>query len=402
MSHHRKIAIIGSGIAGITAAYWLAKTDAKITVYDRERYPAMKTSYANGAQLSVCNSPVWTTWPMIYKGIDWMFKKDAPFYISPSISYNKISWLIKFLNTTRKGVEVANTEKTIQMALKSRNAIDEISQSELLTFNRISKGILHVYTSLESFEVAKNMKDIMTSNGCDWQILDSNECRQLDPTLKNNELIVGGIHTLDDSTGDCHQFCNNLAKILIKKYKVEFKLNYNVNYITPGNSDIMVDDDIYDDVVIAAGVDSQFWGKKLGDKLDIYPVKGYSITIDLPSVDYGYAPLISLLDDDAKIVCSRLNTQQLRVAGTAELSGYNLDIKPHRIKPLLDWTNKWFPNIDTRQFKPWAGLRPMTPNMLPHIKRGSHNRVWYHCGHGHLGWTLSAGTAKELVNLMTS
>jgi D-amino-acid dehydrogenase len=148
---------------------------------------------------------------------------------------------------------------------------------------------------------------------------------------------------------------------------------------------------------VANGVHAQQIGQQLKDKLNIYPVKGYSITIDIDALSRPYCPTVSLLDDEAKIVTSTLGNQ-LRVAGTAELDGYNRDIRRERIEPLLNWVEKNFPGINTRNYTSWACLRPMTPDMMPIVRRSQNNsKVWYHCGHGHLGWTLSLATANELV-----
>jgi D-amino-acid dehydrogenase len=156
--------------------------------------------------------------------------------------------------------------------------------------------------------------------------------------------------------------------------------------------------DHYDQIVIANGVGSVKLARSFGDDLPIYPVKGYSITIN--DVDPKYLPKVSLLDDQAKIVTSTLGNK-LRVAGTAELSGENYDVRQDRIIPLLKWVHTNFPNIDTNDYTSWACLRPMTPNMMPIVKRSKKNsKVYYHTGHGHLGWTLSPLTAKMLVTLI--
>jgi len=393
-----KVAVIGAGIAGITAAYWLSRKNASVTIYDTERYPAMGTSYANGSQLSACNAGVWTTWPMIHKGIKWMFTKDAPFYISPTIDLAKMKWLLRFIIETSNGTADARTKETIRLAISSRTALEEIIREEGIKFDRVEKGILHVYASEASMALAASQRSVMESAGCRWEVLDRESVLAIDPALTNTHL-VGGIMTSDDSTGDMHMFCNNLAEVLAKKYSVMFSMGNAVRNITPDRGSIMVDGIRYDHVVIAAGVASQEWARTFGDDLGIYPVKGYSITIDLHDVESQLAaPWVSLLDDDAKIVCSRLGRDRLRVAGTAELSGHDLDIRMHRIKPLLSWTNRMFPGVNTRVYRPWAGLRPMTPSMMPCQTKSSVDNVWYHAGHGHLGWTLSPGTAKLLAS----
>ncbi|NBS12472.1 MAG: FAD-dependent oxidoreductase, partial [Gammaproteobacteria bacterium] len=158
----------------------------------------------------------------------------------------------------------------------------------------------------------------------------------------------------------------------------------------------------FDAVVVCAGVGSRAIAAQLGDRINVYPVKGYSITVHLDDGDaQAAAPWVSLNDDDAKIVTSRLGATRFRVAGTAEFNGDNKDIRTARVQPLIDWTRHLFPQINTDKVLPWAGLRPMMPDMMPRVRRGRHANVFYNTGHGHLGWTLSAITAymtAELVN----
>ena len=150
-----------------------------------------------------------------------------------------------------------------------------------------------------------------------------------------------------------------------------------------------------DAVIVCAGVESRRFGAMLGDRVNIYPVKGYSITVELDdAASRDAAPWVSLLDDEAKIVTSRLGPDRFRVAGTAEFAGFNRDIRDDRVQPLVDWTRAQFPGVATERVVPWAGLRPMMPSMLPRVGAGRRPRVFYNTGHGHLGWTLSAATAQ--------
>jgi len=151
----------------------------------------------------------------------------------------------------------------------------------------------------------------------------------------------------------------------------------------------------FDGVVVCAGVHSRSIASQLGDRVNIYPVKGYSITVNLrDEASQAAAPWVSLLDDKAKIVTSRLGVDRFRIAGTAEFNGYNRDIRQDRIDPLIKWCNTHFPEINTKDVVPWAGLRPMMPTMLPRVGAGKMPGVFYNTGHGHLGWTLSAATAE--------
>lgn len=387
----KSVAVIGAGIAGITTAYYLAKEGYRVTVYEQERYPAMKTSFANGGQISVSNSEVWTTWSNVKKGFKWMFKKDAPLLIRPRLDLAQWKWIAKFLYYTAKGVYKENTAKTVQIGLRSRELYEEIRQEEGIYFDRSACGILHFYKDDQYWDSAQKVMQLYNENGLNREEVNPAYVSVVDPALKDIKGIVGATLTDSDWTGDIHRFCYEMAQVLQNKYQVEFKFDSTVT--TKYGIEYMAD--VFDAVVIAAGVGSVELGKQVGDHLPIYPVKGYSITIN--NVDPVHLPKVSLLDDQAKIVTSSLGNR-FRVAGTAELTGENYDITRDRIQPLLDWVHTNFPNINTHDYSQWACLRPMTPNMMPIVEQSKKNkRVFYHCGHGHLGWTLSPATAKMLV-----
>lgn len=380
----KNVAVIGAGITGITTAYYLAKKGYRVTVYEQEPYPAMRTSFANGGQVSVSNSEVWTTWSNVKKGIKWMFKKDAPLLIRPHLDYKQWKWIAKFLYHTVKGDYKKNTAETIRMGLEARKLYAEIKVEEKLSFDQSPSGILHFYKDEQYFDAAKQAQDIYRSNGCEWDIVNPQRVKELESKLESVKGIVGGVWTLSDWTGDIHKFCIELAKVLEMKYGVVFNYNWEIKHIEEVS--------FYDAVVIANGVSSAQLAKTVGDTIDVYPVKGYSITIN--HVDKKHLPTVSLLDDQAKIVTSSLGNR-FRVAGTAELAGENYDIRHDRIKPLLNWVRTNFPNMNTHDYSSWACLRPMTPNMMPITKQSDKNsKVYYNTGHGHLGWTLAPYTAK--------
>ena len=383
----KNVAVIGAGVIGITTAYYLAKQGHKVTVYEQEPYPAMRTSFANGGQVSVSNSEVWTTWGNVKKGIKWMFKRDAPLLIRPRLDYKQWKWIAKFLYYTATGAYEKNTSETIRMGLEARKLYAQIKFDEKLSFDQSPSGILHFYKDEKYFDAAVQAQQIYHRNGCEWDILNTEHTKALDKSLTNVDGIVGGAWTLSDWTGDIHKFCIELAKVLKTKYGVKFHYNASVD-----KHEMRYLAGIFDAVVVSAGVGSVDLASYIGDTLDIYPVKGYSITIN--NVDKKHLPIVSLLDDQAKIVTSSLGNR-FRVAGTAELAGENYDIRYDRVKPLLDWVHTNFPNINTHDYSSWACLRPMTPNMMPITKRSDKNsKVYYNTGHGHLGWTLAPYTAK--------
>ena len=404
----KKVAVIGAGIAGTTTAYALLKKGYKVTIIDSRRYPAMATSYANGGQLSASNAETWNTPKNVMNGIKWMFKPDAPLLFNPSPEIQKYKWMMGFLWATLKGEHKKNTLETIDMAKKAREIYFKIAEDEGIEFELLKKGILRFYDSEKEFKLDQAKKSWLDQEGMEWDTLTTEEVKELEPAFKNNanyEKIVGGIYTKSDASGDIHKFCTNLERVLVEKYSASLQLNTTVEYISRQKGELVLTmrkeneimNDSFDNVVICAGVGTQSFASRLGDKMNIYPVKGYSITIDLKDeISKSCAPSVSLIDQPVKIVASRLGNR-FRVAGTAELAGINTDIRQNRIRPLLDWVEKYFPNVSTETYTPWAGLRPMTPNMMPITSESRMKGVFYHAGHGHLGWTLSAETANQVV-----
>lgn len=386
----KTVAVIGAGITGITTAYYLARQGYSVVVFEQEPHPAMRTSFANGGQVSVSNSEVWNTWSNVKKGIKWMFRKDAPLLIRPRLSWSQWKWMAKFLYNTARGVYAKNTAKTIGMGLAARTLYEEIQQEEGIKFDASKCGILHYYKDQQYFDAAKQAKQIYNENGLDWDILTSLQTTSMDPALEGLDHVIGGAWTKSDWTGDIHKFCHELAKVLQNKYGVKFHYNWQINHVEELSH--------YDAVVISNGVGSAALAKTAGDSIDVYPVKGYSITIN--NVDPRYLPRVSLLDDQAKIVTSSLGNR-FRVAGTAELTGENYDIRRDRVQPLLNWVHTNFPNIDTHDYTSWACLRPMTPDMMPIVKQSTNNKkVFYNTGHGHLGWTLAPATASQVTEMI--
>lgn len=403
MSH---IIIIGAGITGVTSAYELSLLGYQVTVIDQHLYPAMETSFANGGQLSACNAEVWNQKSTVLKGFKWMLQKSAPLLLNPSFSVHKYSWLIEFLANIKH--YEANTHETVRLALLARKRLFEIADLEHINFDLEKRGILHFYHNAYDYEVAIKVNNMLNKAGLARHAVNPNEIKHIEPTLTDN--YFGGFYCPDDATGDIHKFTTELAKVTQNK-GVKYIFGAEVTDIQHHSSGVevryqassentMLNKSIQnlqaDAILVCAGVSSYQLADLLGDRVNIYPVKGYSITVNLHDEhSIKHAPWVSLLDESAKIVTSRLGKDRLRVAGTAEFNGYNRDIRADRIQPLIDWTNRNF-NISTEYIVPWAGLRPMMPNMMPVVRKGKRDRVFYNTGHGHLGWTLSAATAAMI------
>ena len=381
-----KVAIIGAGISGVTTAYFLSKHNLKVTLIEGRRYPAMATSYANGGQLSASNSEAWNSWHNVKTGLKSIVNRQhSPLIINPLPTVSKLSWLFKFMTNIRKSEKI--TLELCKMAIKSIDLYDNIANKENIDFDKLDKGIIHLYEDKKHTENAENINKIYKKAGLNRYRITHEELYKIEPALKNRKLD-SIFFTPSDKTGDIHKFCNGLTNKLLETKKIKTIIS-NIENLNDYISD-------FDYVIVCAGVYSPFLAKTIGDSLPIYPVKGYSITINNPGKN---TPFVSLLDDHNKIVTSRLGENRLRVAGFAEFNGYNLDILQKRIRPLIKWSMRMFPKINTKDIKPWAGLRPMTPDMLPIVKQSnSARKVWYNTGHGHLGWTLSAYTADRIAS----
>ena len=393
----RHIAIVGAGITGVTTAYALQQRGFDVTVFDRHRYAAMETSFANGGQLSASNAEVWNSVGTILKGLKWMLRRDAPLLMNPSPSWHKYSWLAEFVANIPHYRR--NTVATVRMAIAARAHLFEMAEREGIAFGHEARGILHVYRDRAGFEHAGRVNALYAEGGLDRRAVTPEEIRAIEPTL--HEAYYGGFFTPSDSTGDIHRFTRGLADACIRR-GARFVHDAEVSRLStvPGGVEVAwnAERESFDGVVVCAGLASRRFAAQLGDRVNIYPIKGYSITVPLADqANRDAAPWVSLLDDAAKIVSSRLGADRLRIAGTAEFSGENRDISATRIRPLVDWTRRMFPGVDTAQSVPWTGLRPMLPDMLPRVGAGRRAGVFYNTGHGHLGWTLAGATAEMVA-----
>ena len=409
----RQIAVIGAGITGITTAYALSERGYDVTVIDRQRYAAMETSFANGGQLSASNAEVWNSWATVLKGIKWMFTADAPLLMNPMPSWHKYSWMAEFLANIPN--YEANTVETTRLAIQARNYMFELAAREGIDFNLEKRGILHIYRDKAAQDTARYVSSLYAKGGLERREVTPSEIRALEPTLHGD--FYGGFFTPSDSTGDIHKFTFGLAEAC-RRRGVRFVSEASVEGVRhtgkgPEGTGVEVTFSLapdaedrlptretlrFDGAVVCAGIGSRAIAAGLGDRVNIYPVKGYSITVMLDDEQsQNSAPWVSLLDDKTKIVTSRLGKDRFRVAGTAEFNGENRDIRADRIRPLVDWTRKLFPGVSTEKVVPWAGLRPMLPDMMPRVAAGKRPGVFYNTGHGHLGWTLSCATAQIIA-----
>ncbi len=391
MVSKKSVAIVGGGIAGLTTAYFLAKKDYKITVFDPEGI-ATQCSYANGGQLSVCNAETWNTYSNLIKGIKWMSRNDAPLAFRNDIwSWDKFRWVVGFVGATITNSYDYNTRKTIEWSLRSRRLYKKLIKELNIDFHQKDCGILHIYKNEKSWYKAQKTLERFKDTGWGRVVKKGNLLKY---KIKTKE-IVGATFTKGDSVGDIHTFCKELSNYLYNNYDYRIHVNKivankEVKYLSGKRDHAKTIDELkeeFDEVVICAGAYTPF----ILPHLNIYPIKGYSVTYH----DEHDMPTTSILDDDAKIVASPFANNVFRVAGTAELAGWNHDIRMDRIKPLRRWVRK---NTFVKDSRPenWACLRPMTPNMMPIVTKTK--GVWVNSGAGHLGWTMGMALAEKVTN----
>jgi len=404
----KSIAIIGAGVTGVTTAYALLGRGYDVTVIDRQRYPAMETSFANGGQLSASNAEVWNRWATVWHGILDMTNPASPLLVNPAPSWHKYSWFAEFIAAIPR--YRANTIATTRMAIHARQLLFDIAEKEKIDFGLERRGILHLYNDRAAFEHGLEVSRLLKEGGLERRTVTSAEMRAIEPALTHD--YYGGIFTPDDATGDIHRFTRGLAAACTGARflqeaevqglrhtgsRIEITLNLGPHGDTHGEQITA------DGVVICAGVGSRALAAQLDDRVNIYPLKGYSITVDLDDEpSQKAAPWVSLMDDSVKIVSSRLAADRLRVAGTAEFNGYNYDIRADRIEPLVTWVRREMPQVNTSAAIPWAGLRPMLPDLMPKVGTGKLPGVFYNTGHGHLGWTLAAATAEAIAAIVAA
>ena len=391
MVSKKSVAIVGGGIAGLTTAYFLAKKDYKITVFDPEGI-ATQCSYANGGQLSVCNAETWNTYSNLIKGIKWMSRNDAPLAFRNDIwSWDKFRWVVGFIGATITNSYDYNTRKTIEWSLRSRRLYKKLIKELNIDFHQKDCGILHIYKNEKSWYKAQKTLERFKDTGWGRVVKKGNLLKY---KIKTKE-IVGATFTKGDSVGDIHTFCKELSNYLYNNYDYRIHVNKivankEVKYLSGKRDHAKTIDELkeeFDEVVICAGAYTPF----ILPHLNIYPIKGYSVTY----YEEHDMPTTSILDDDAKIVASPFANNAFRVAGTAELAGWNHDIRIDRIKPLRRWVRK---NTFVKDSRPenWACLRPMTPNMMPIVTKTK--GVWVNSGAGHLGWTMGMALAEKVTN----
>ena len=399
--------MLGAGVVGTTTAWYLARAGHQVTVVDRQPIAGNETSFANGGQISVSHAEPWANPHVLPRLLKWLGREDAPLLWRWRADPAQLAWGLRFARECLPGRTRSNIAAIVALALYSRGQLQALRRELALEYDHLERGILHIYTDAEEFEAAMAAAEVMRDFGLDRAPVDVDRCIELEPALADaRHRLVGGDYTPSDESGDAHRFTRALAE-RAQAAGVEFLFGRSIERIAPGGSKIagvvVSGDDgpellTADAYVVALGSYSPLLLCPLGLGLPVYPAKGYSATLELAAGTP--APSVSLTDDERKLVFSRLGNR-LRVAGTAEFNGYNLELNPVRCQALITRTQQLFPRLEfvgEPQF--WCGLRPATPSNVPYIGRTRYGNLWLNTGHGTLGWTMACGSGAALAALI--
>ena len=403
-----RVLVLGAGVVGTASAWYLARAGHQVTVIDRQPVAGNETSFANGGQISVSHAEPWANPHVLVRLRKWLGREDAPLLWRWRADPAQLAWGLRFLGECLPGSTRRNMEAIVAMALYSRGCLQRLRQELGLQYDHLERGILHIYTDREEFSVAMEAAQVMRHLGLDRLTVDTEKCLKIEPALAGaRELLVGGDYTRSDESGDAHKFTQALAE-QARAIGVDFRFGMDIERIASGGSKIaavvargnegaeLLTADAY---VVALGSYSPLLMKPLGITLPVYPAKGYSATLTL--AEGSVAPMVSVTDDECKLVFSRLGNR-LRVAGTAEFNGYNLDLNPVRCQALITRTRQLFPELKTvGEPEFWCGLRPATPSNVPIIGRTRYSNLWLNTGHGTLGWTMACGSGAALAELVS-
>lgn len=396
------VMVLGSGVIGITTAYFLAKQGVKVTVLDRQTGPAEETSFGNAGQISPGYSTPWAAPGIPFKAVKWMFQHHAPLAINMDGSMWQLQWMAQMLKNCNPNSYAINKERMTRVAEYSRDCLRQLRQDTGIQYEHRSKGTLQVFRNDAQIEAVQRDIAVLKECGVDHELLTADELAKVEPALAHaKDKLTGGLHLPNDETGDCFLFSNALAKIAAEM-GVEFKFNQNVEKLVVEGQDIkgvVVNGEVLtaDRYVLAFGSYSRDFLKPLSLNLPVYPVKGYSLT--LPIIDANFAPQSTVLDETYKIAITRFD-QRIRVGGMAELSGFDLGLKQPRRETLEMVTQDLFPGGDIEKGLFWTGLRPMTPDSTPIIGATPYNNLYVNTGHGTLGWTMSCGSGKLMSDIV--
>ena len=400
-----KILVLGAGVVGVTSAWYLSRAGHEVTVLDRQGAAAMETSYANGGQISTSHAEPWANPSTPKQVLKWLGREDSPMLFRLRADPYQWAWGLAFLRECLPTRTRANAARIAAINRYSRAQLQTLCSETGIQYEQQARGILRLYQEQRALDEAVAAAEVERRHGIDLRVLSAAECVRLEPALSGSAVpIAGGVWAAADASGDAHKFTQALAQLCADS-GVRFRYGSRIGRIeTEGGRVARVHLDHGESVaadayVVALGSYSPLLLRPLGVSIPVYPLKGYSITVPLAASDV--APQISLSDGAHKLVMSRLGSR-LRVAGTAELTGYDSSINEVRCRAIVRRTFELFPKAgrpEEAQF--WAGLRPATPGGVPCIGRTRYPNLYLNTGHGTLGWTMACGSGAAIADIVS-
>jgi D-amino-acid dehydrogenase len=398
-----KIAILGSGVIGTTAAYYLAKAGHEVTVLERQSGPALETSYANAGEVSPGYSAPWAGPGVPVKAIKWLLMHHSPLVIKPMLDPAMWRWGLATLRNCTEARYRINKARMVRLAEYSRDCMVQLRADTAIAYDERMQGTLQLFRTQKQLDgIAKDV-EILQQYRVPYQVLDRAGYLQYEPALADvRHKFVGALRLPGDETGDCFLFTHRLAE-MAKSLGVDFRFGVNIRDLQRDGaalSGVLTDQGVVqaDRYLLALGSYSTAMLAPLGLRIPVYPVKGFSITV--PITDAAKSPESTIMDESHKVAVTRLG-DRIRVGGTAQLSGFDLQLDAGRRRTLEFVVTDLFPNGgDVSRAEFWTGLRPMTPDGTPIVGPTRVQNLWLATGHGTLGWTMAAGTGRLLADWM--
>ena len=399
-----QILILGSGVIGVTSAWYLAKQGHQVTVIDRQSSPGMETSFANAGQISPGYSAPWAAPGVPLKAVKWMMQDLAPLMVNPKVNANTLKWMTKMLANCTQSSYHTNKARMMRLAEYSRDCFKDLRSELDIDYDSRTNGTLQVFRTQKQVDAAAKDISVLEECGVDYEILDQAGCVDREPALSQvKDKIVGGLRLPGDETGDCFKFTNALAEEC-KKLGVVFKFETDIEGLISDDTQIVgvktkqgiLTADRY---LMCLGSYSTLLLANVGVVIPVYPIKGYSLT--LPIIDESKAPVSTVMDETYKVAVTRFE-DRIRVGGTAEITSYDMSLMEKRRKNVAFTVNDLFPgggDIEKAEF--WTGLRPMTPDGTPILGGSRYPNLYMNTGHGTLGWTMSLGSGKFVADVIS-
>jgi D-amino-acid dehydrogenase len=397
------IAILGAGVIGVTTAYQLLRDGHRVTVIDRAPTPAQFTSYANAGLVAPGHAYAWGSPAAPKMMLRSLWRDDQAIRFKPKLAPAQWRWARQFLAQCTAERAAANTRIKTRLCRYSQTMLNDVVAQTNVQFDGRSGGLLYFYRTNAAFEKAAIRAEILQKEGLEIKSLTRDEVLRADPGLiAAKDVIAGGLMAPSDSSGDAHLFTKALAQTCADM-GATFLFNTQIHDLTIEQGQITdattsagpIKADAF---VLCLGVYSPHLVQKLGLRLPIYPVKGYSVT--LPLSDIETPPQIGGVDEENLLAYCPMG-DRLRLTATAEIAGYSTAHKPADFRVMLARARELFGNrLGTGEIEYWAGLRPMTPTGLPIVDRSAIDNLWLNTGHGHMGWTMSNGCARMIADMI--